>query len=131
MPTRVFVASLFDAGCCCGALLHAEIKPAHTTTSGSVTNDRTTNSQSPWTADGPRRYIIACGGDAIPASVHLPWPGRQRFPRPHSCRNVTHEGYVYAGANHGFHNDTTPRYDEAAATLAWQRTLEWFNKYLR
>jgi len=30
----------------------------------------------------------------------------------------------------GFHNDTTPRYDEAAATLAWQRTLEWFSKYL-
>jgi carboxymethylenebutenolidase len=33
--------------------------------------------------------------------------------------------------NHGFHNDTTPRYDEAAAKLAWQRTLGWFNKYLR
>ena len=45
--------------------------------------------------------------------------------------HVTHEGYVYAGANHGFHNDTTPRYDEAAAKLAWQRTLDWFNKYLR
>lgn len=42
-----------------------------------------------------------------------------------------HEGYVYPGANHGFHNDTTPRYDEAAAKLAWQRTLDWFNKYLR
>jgi carboxymethylenebutenolidase len=33
--------------------------------------------------------------------------------------------------NHGFHNDTTPRYDEAAAKEAWQRTLDWFNKYLR
>lgn len=44
---------------------------------------------------------------------------------------VTHEGYVYAGANHGFHNDTTPRYDEAAAKLAWRRTLDWLNKYLR
>jgi carboxymethylenebutenolidase len=43
---------------------------------------------------------------------------------------VTHEGYVYMGANHGFHNDTTPRYDEAAAKLAWQRTLDWFKKYL-
>jgi carboxymethylenebutenolidase len=48
-----------------------------------------------------------------------------------SSANVTHEGYVYAGANHGFHNDTTPRYDEAAAKLAWQRTLDWLNKYLR
>ena len=44
---------------------------------------------------------------------------------------VPHEGHVYKGANHGFHNDTTPRYDEAAAKEAWQRTLDWFNKYLR
>jgi len=43
----------------------------------------------------------------------------------------THAGYVYPAAQHGFHNDTTPRYDEAAAKLAWTRTLEWFNKYLR
>jgi carboxymethylenebutenolidase len=48
-----------------------------------------------------------------------------------SAARVTHEGYVYAGANHGFHNDTTPRYDQAAAKLAWQRTLDWLNKYLR
>jgi carboxymethylenebutenolidase len=48
-----------------------------------------------------------------------------------SAAHVTHEGYVYAGANHGFHNDTTPRYDEAAAKLAWQRTLDWLNRYLR
>src|SRR6266849_1837781 len=39
--------------------------------------------------------------------------------------------YMYEGTNHGFHNDTTPRYDEAAAKLAWQRTLEFFNKNLR
>jgi len=45
--------------------------------------------------------------------------------------NIPHEGYIYPKANHGFHNDTTPRYDEAAAKLAWTRTLDWFNKYLR
>jgi carboxymethylenebutenolidase len=39
--------------------------------------------------------------------------------------------YMYEGTNHGFHNDTTPRYDEAAARLAWQRTLDFFNKHLR
>jgi carboxymethylenebutenolidase len=44
---------------------------------------------------------------------------------------VPHEGHVYKGAQHGFHNDTTPRYDEAAAKEAWERTLDWFNKYLR
>jgi carboxymethylenebutenolidase len=48
-----------------------------------------------------------------------------------TAAGVPHEGYVYPKTNHGFHNDTTPRYDEAAATLAWQRTLAWFNKYLR
>jgi carboxymethylenebutenolidase len=47
------------------------------------------------------------------------------------ANNIRHEGYVYPKANHGFHNDTTPRYDEAAAKLAWQRTLDWFNKHLR
>jgi carboxymethylenebutenolidase len=44
---------------------------------------------------------------------------------------VPHEGHIYKGANHGFHNDTTPRYDKAAAKEAWQSTLDWFNKYLR
>jgi carboxymethylenebutenolidase len=48
-----------------------------------------------------------------------------------TAAKVRHEGYVYAGANHGFHNDTTPRYDDAAAKLAWQRTLTWFDTYLR
>jgi len=47
------------------------------------------------------------------------------------ANHVTYAGYVYEGANHGFHNDTTPRYDEKSAKLAWQRTLEFFNKYLR
>jgi carboxymethylenebutenolidase len=47
------------------------------------------------------------------------------------ANNITYSGYVYEGAQHGFHNDTTPRYDEAAAKLAWQRTLAHFNKYLK
>lgn len=47
------------------------------------------------------------------------------------ANQVTYTMHMYEGANHGFHNDTTPRYDEAAAKLAWQRTLDFFNKYLR
>ncbi|HEV2801966.1 MAG TPA: dienelactone hydrolase family protein [Pyrinomonadaceae bacterium] len=39
--------------------------------------------------------------------------------------------YMYEGKQHGFHNDTTPRYDETAAKLAWTRTLDFFNKHLR
>ncbi len=42
----------------------------------------------------------------------------------------TYEAYIYEGANHGFHNDSTPRFDEAMAELAWERTLGWFNTYL-
>ncbi|WAT15309.1 dienelactone hydrolase family protein [Xanthomonas fragariae] len=37
---------------------------------------------------------------------------------------------MYPGINHGFHNDSTPRYDKPAATLAWDRTIEWFRRYL-
>ena len=44
---------------------------------------------------------------------------------------VSCTAHVYPGTQHGFHNDTTPRYDEAAAKLAWTRTLEFFGKYLR
>ena len=45
--------------------------------------------------------------------------------------NVTYELYMYEGVNHAFHNDTAPtRYNEAAAKLAWKRTLDFFDKYL-
>jgi carboxymethylenebutenolidase len=44
---------------------------------------------------------------------------------------VPHEGHIYKGANHGFHNDTTPRYDDVAAKEAWRHTLVWFDTYLR
>ena len=47
------------------------------------------------------------------------------------ANKVRYEGYVYAGAQHGFNNDTTPRFDAASAKLAWGRTVDWFNKYLR
>lgn len=47
------------------------------------------------------------------------------------ANNVTYEAHIYPGTNHGFHNDSTPRYDAEAAALAWQRTLDWFARYLR
>jgi carboxymethylenebutenolidase len=56
------------------------------------------------------------------------WPA---FDAALTAAGVTHEGHIYKGANHGFHNDTTPRYDQAAAEEAWRRTLDWLNKYLR
>ena len=47
------------------------------------------------------------------------------------ANNKKYEIFTYEGTQHGFHNDTTPRYDEAAAKLAWQRTVDFFNKNLR
>ena len=47
------------------------------------------------------------------------------------ANNKVYQLYMYEGKQHGFHNDTTPRYDEESAKLAWSRTLEFFNKHLR
>ena len=60
--------------------------------------------------------------------VNQGWPA---FETALKANNKTYTAYVYENTQHGFHNDTTPRYDEAAAKLAWQRTLDFFNKYLR
>lgn len=65
---------------------------------------------------------------ALDTKLAATWPG---YDAELTAAGVRHAGYVYAGANHGFHNDTTPRYDESAATLAWQRTIDWFGTYLR
>jgi carboxymethylenebutenolidase len=57
------------------------------------------------------------------------WPA---YDEAMKAAGVTHEGYVYPGAGHGFNNDATPaRYNKAAADLAWKRTIAWFNKYVR
>ena len=55
------------------------------------------------------------------------WPA---FEQALKANGKVYEAHVYPGVNHGFHNDSTPRYDEAAATLAWDRTLACFGKYL-
>ncbi|NHZ91978.1 dienelactone hydrolase family protein [Massilia sp. CCM 8733] len=46
------------------------------------------------------------------------------------ANKVDYQHYIYPGVEHGFNNDTTPRYDEAAAKLAWQRTMDFFKKHL-
>ncbi|HKE38394.1 MAG TPA: dienelactone hydrolase family protein [Casimicrobiaceae bacterium] len=47
------------------------------------------------------------------------------------ANNVKYQAYIYPNTNHGFHNDTTPRYDEAAAKLAWSRTIAFFKENLK
>ena len=57
------------------------------------------------------------------------WPTYETALR---TNNVTYEGHIYENAMHGFFNDATPeRYDEAAATEAWTKTINWFNRYVR
>lgn len=56
--------------------------------------------------------------------------GKPAYEQALKANHKTYQAYVYSGVNHGFHNDSTPRYDEAAADLAWNRTLAWFRKYL-
>ena len=57
------------------------------------------------------------------------WPD---YDKALSEAKVPHEGYIYPDAVHGFNNDATPeRYNKAAADQAWQRTIAWFNKYVR
>jgi carboxymethylenebutenolidase len=60
--------------------------------------------------------------------VNQGWPA---FEAALKANGKKYQAFTYAGTQHGFHNDTTPRYDEAAAKLAWQRTLDFFNQNLR
>lgn len=60
--------------------------------------------------------------------VNEGWPAYEAALKTNSKK---YEVYFYSGVNHGFHNDTTPRYDEAAATLAWQRTIDFFKEKLK
>ncbi len=57
--------------------------------------------------------------------------GHPAFETALKANNVRYEHFSYPNTQHGFHNDTTPRYDDAAAKLSWQRTVDLFNKHLR
>ena len=60
--------------------------------------------------------------------INAGWPAYEAALK---AADIKYERYQYAGTQHGFNNDTTPRYDAAAAKLAWERTLAFFNKHLR
>jgi carboxymethylenebutenolidase len=60
--------------------------------------------------------------------INAGWPA---FEAALKAAKVPYQQYTYEGTQHGFNNDTTPRYDANAAKLAWQRTVDFFNKNLR
>jgi len=59
--------------------------------------------------------------------VNEGWPAYEKALKEH---HKEYSAYIYPGVNHGFHNDTTPRYDKAAAELAWKRTIDFFKEKL-
>lgn len=60
--------------------------------------------------------------------VNEGWP---EFEKVLIQNNIEHKAHFYSDVNHGFHNNTTPRYDEAAADLSWERTIAFFKKHLK
>ena len=60
--------------------------------------------------------------------INAGWPD---FEAALQANDKVYEAYIYENANHGFHNDSTPRYDEEMANLAWDRTIDWFKTYLK
>jgi len=65
---------------------------------------------------------------SLDTRINAGWPA---YDAALTAAGVVHTGYIYEGANHGFNNDTGGRYDVNAAKLAWQRTMDFFEKYLR
>jgi carboxymethylenebutenolidase len=65
---------------------------------------------------------------ALDDRINAGWPAYEVALK---ANNVKYQMYMYPGTNHGFHNDTTPRYDEAAAKLAWSRTIAFFKENLK
>lgn len=60
--------------------------------------------------------------------VNAMWPAFEAALKKHDVQYTMH---MYENTNHGFHNNSTPRYDEAAARLAWERTIAFFEKHLK
>jgi len=84
----------------------------------------------PMTADVPKikAAVLVHHGEKDTRLV-MSWP---EYDKAMTDAKVTHEGYIYPDAVHGFNNDATPeRYQKAAADMAWASTIAWFNKYVR
>ena len=83
----------------------------------------------PRAVDGPKiKAPLLLQYAGLDTRINGGWPA---FEEALKANGVPYEAHIYDGANHGFHNDTTPRYDEASAKLDWKRTLDWFKKYVK
>ena len=69
-----------------------------------------------------------CSSAEVDERINAAWPAYEAALK---AAGVKYERFQYPGTQHGFNNDTTPRYDAAAAKLAWERTVAFFNKHVR
>lgn len=87
---------------------------------------------SAWKTERPRvkpaKASLQIHHAAIDERINAAWPA---YEKAMVTSKIRYEGFTYPGAQHGFNNGTTPRYDEAAAKSAWQRTIVFFNRTLR
>ena len=84
---------------------------------------------SPNTEDVPKiKAPLVIQSAEVDERINASWPA---FETALKAANVRYERHLYPGTQHGFNNDTTPRFDAAAAKLAWERTIAHFNKYVR
>jgi carboxymethylenebutenolidase len=74
------------------------------------------------------KAVMLINSAEVDDRINASW---QDYEKALKAANVRYERFVYPGTQHGFNNDTTPRYDAKAAKLAWERTVAHFNKYLR
>lgn len=82
----------------------------------------------PSTADVPKiKAALLIHYAGLDERINEGWPAYEKALKD---AGVRYEAFTYPGVNHGFHNDSTPRFDEAAAKLAWERTIEFFKKEL-
>ncbi|MBP1806261.1 YghX family hydrolase [Rubellimicrobium aerolatum] len=82
----------------------------------------------PSAADVPRiNAPILLHYAELDTRINEGWPAYEEALK---ANGKTYEAHIYPGVNHGFHNDSTPRYDAEAAELAWSRTLDWFRRHL-
>ncbi|WP_129714346.1 dienelactone hydrolase family protein [Pedobacter sp. SYP-B3415] len=82
----------------------------------------------PAVADVPKiKAALQLHYAALDTRVNEGWPAYEAALK---AEGKKYQAYMYDNANHGFHNDTTPRYDKAAAELAWKRTIDFFREHL-
>ena len=84
---------------------------------------------SPNTDDVPKiKAPLMIQSAEVDERINASWPAYEAALK---AAKVPHERHLYPGTQHGFNNDTTPRFDAAAAKLAWDRTIAFFNKHVR